>query len=483
MKPWSVFLARFVCLTAILLSVQSASAQFWTREFNTTGEQLNHHYEAYMYLTGAGDAAALDFAGNVEIDDFDEFEFVNTGQVGSGRYQAPDWPEDEPFIGGDDYAMEARAVVTIPPGRWHIGYGTDDGAQLTLQTQSGTPIAFQGRWDEDPGEAAGEAVNAVRQRGAPSNQIWYDGNRGHEWSGSTFTVTEPTTAIFHASFHERGGGDNWEVAISDGSDGGAPNLNVNEGNGWSLLTDGVMGWGVTATEDLPEMAGNGMPKGPGGASLGIPRDGIQQAIVPTAGVVFNTVGDSTDAPETGGLWQVWGDAGNAGNLIGNLNALAAAPKESARDSNWAGDSGPTPEGTQNYPQFIHDSPTFGGDAADGNIESYIAWSSGEINLPEGITRFRLGVDDYEYMAVDTGGNGVAGDQPGEVLLDDNTWVNEWASRGDTNSSLVTGVEIPAGEGGWKAIEILMAEGGGGDSQMLYWNQGNEDDFPTHHGVG
>ena len=47
--------------------------------------------------------------------------------------------------------------------------------------------------------------------------VFYNGNRGHGWTGGTFTVgPEGLQAHIDASFHERGGGDSFEVAIAGG---------------------------------------------------------------------------------------------------------------------------------------------------------------------------------------------------------------------------------------------------------------------------
>lgn len=467
-------LRHLLCLVVLSTFVSTATAEFWVRELKVAGTQLNNHYETYHMLTNEADADALDLAALLEdlVEIGDDLPVLNTGQSGSGRFGDVD--EFLPEIGGEDYAIEGRAEVTIPAGTWSIAFGSDDGGQLTLQTKSGSDIAFGSSFNTN-----GHGNYRLRTR--PSNQVWFLGNRGHNWTGGTFTVAEETTAIFHSSFHERGGGDNFEVAIAEGT-----NTNPQNNGTWELLADGAMGWSVEATEDLPVLGPSGLPLGPGGVSLGNVGDGIQQAIRPVAGVVFNTEGDGTEFSE--GLNMRWSPHRNSGNLAANLNGMASHiggddTLNFIGNPQWVGSAGDGTVGdVPKYPDEVVDAGGHWDGAAGGNQESYQVWSSGQINLEEGVTKFRLGVDDYKYFALDSGGNGVAGDQPGEVLLDDNVWLNALAHRGgidNSNESVVVGVDVPAE--GWYAMEIIMNEGGGGDHNVLYWDEGNEDEFP--HVVG
>ena len=469
----STFLRHTVCLAVLGLS-STAFGQFEVREWAIDGSviQLDNHWELYTLATSPNDSAEYELRGGI-VEPEIEYDFINTGQAGSGVFGAQD--EFLPITGGNDYGMDARAVVTIPAGTWSIGFGSDDGGQLTLQTTDGSDIAFDNTFNTN-------GVGNYRIRSAPSNQVWYLGNRGHAWTGGTFTVTEPTTALLHSSFHERGGGDNFEVAIFQGASTSVAN------NTWSLLGDGVEGWGVSPTSDLPDLNAAGMPKPRQGAGVSIPPvgiPGIQQSIVPIAGAVIRTEGDGADVQE--GLNVVFANGNNTGNLAGNLGILLNNDKVSAGVvyPNWSGSNaadlgGEWLDGVK-YPTDTDDGGPLvdaGFNGAADNVEQYVAWSSGEINLPAGQTKFRLGIDDYRYMAIDTGGNGVAGDQPGEVLLDHNGWVNPFGTRGadNTNEAHVTGVEVA--DAGWYAIDIVMSEGGGGDAQTLYWDEGNEDTFPN-----
>ena len=453
-------MARFFAYLAVVFcGVSTAQAQFWVRELNTATAQLDEHYETYMFLTNQADYNWLDFQGYITTDDNLEWDVVDNGGNNGGNFAV----NEPPFEGGEDYAMEARAIVTIPAGRWQIAFGSDDGGQLTLGSGSGGAVAvpFIGSF--------GQNLNH-QTAGSDANQIWFVGNRGHAWTGGTIQVDAPTKTILHGSFHERGGGDSWELAIRDANSSVAGGFNGE----FQLLENNLLGWKVAPTEELPARKPNGLPKGPGagGVTLSGPAGRLGE-VAPIAGAIIKTTGDGATVTP-GVLNQVWVNHNNSGNLIGNLQGLVnAANKLSIQDYWWTGNAGAQGD-IQNYPEPVKDSPNFGG-AAAGNQESYTVWMSGEINLPAGDFKMRHGVDDYKYLAIDLGGNGTAGDEPGEVLYDDNAWVNWDGTRGQTDQVKVAGGTNPTA--GWKKIEFIMSEGGGGDAGTLYWDVGNKDTFP------
>ena len=113
---------------------------------------------------------------------------------------------------------------------------------------------------------------------------------------------------------------------------------------------------------------------------------------------------------------------------------------------------------------------------EGNNDQYSVRLTGEIKFDaDGTYRFRDGVDDYTYFALDLDRNGVAGDGPGEVLVNDNAWVGVDGVRNGTegdNPSPLVEVDIDVADeanGDWIAMEFIMAEGGGGDAATLFWN--------------
>ena len=432
-----------------------ATAQFYVHEIQTVdgggalnNEQLNRHYEAYHYLINPTDLNILDFDGALVDSIEDQFDQIDFAGNGGGTFAV-----NNPVLGagGNDFAIEARAKVTIPAGTWQIAFGSDDGGQLTL-----ADVSFGARFGEN-------FLFPAEQR---SNQIWFNDNRGHAWTGASFTLTAPLTTIFHSSFHERGGGDSFEVAIRNASSGLQTGVNATD---WVLLEDGALGWDVAPTQDLPHILGS-FPAAP--ASINGVAGALRE-VTPPAGVIFNTTGDGTTMMN-GVFNQLWVAHNNSGNLNANLDGLVNnGTRLNIQDSWWTGNAGAQLD-TQNYPQPIIDSTEFPG-AGAGNQESYTVWSSGEIDLPAGDVKFRHGVDDYKYLAVDFQGNGTAGDQPGEVLYNDNEWVNWDGTRADGDVTKVAGGTVKTA--GWTKVEFIMSEGGGGDAGTLYWDVGNKDLFP------
>ncbi|MCA9170156.1 MAG: hypothetical protein KDB23_20910, partial [Planctomycetales bacterium] len=125
----------------------------------------------------------------------------------------------------EDFALRASAKVVIPVGTYTIGFGSDDGGQITI-----------------PGVTF---TDSLSNDSTSADQIRYEGNRGHAWTVGTFEVTgEPLETTIMASMHERGGGDSFEVAIIDGEavEAASPDL------GWEILADGTFGWSVSPTD-------------------------------------------------------------------------------------------------------------------------------------------------------------------------------------------------------------------------------------------
>ena len=85
-----------------------------------------------------------------------------------------------------------------------------------------------------------------------------------------------------------------------------------------------------------------------------------------------------------------------------------------------------------------------------------------------MVRFKDGVDDYCYLEVD-----------GELLVDDNAWTGQTGS--DNNGSPIAEFDVSNDkfdDGEWVAIRFVAAEGGGGDSGILYWDALDTDEnFP------
>ena len=199
-----------------------------------------------------------------------------------------------------------------------------------------------------------------------------------------------------------------------------------------------------------------------------------------AGSIENQVFSEPGGELRSGLGQSWYAVGNPGSKAG-VDAVAAANEravpyfQSASEMTWWSGSDTIPD-VQNYPEEV-----------DGVItgDNYTVILQGEILIEEsGTIRFLDGVDDYTYLAIDMDGNGTAGDSDGEVLIDDNSWTNALSVANGGGELVEANFENIAGDGEWRAIEFNMAEGGGGDHGMLYWDVMDEDDFfPSEKGEG
>ena len=152
------------------------------------------------------------------------------------------YPNDVANDSQDDFAVQVVSEVTIPAGTWTIGFGSDDGGQLTIP---GVEFLIA----SEPNDSFDD------------DQIRFEGNRGHGWTVGSFELAEPLETTITASFHERGGGDSFEIAIIEDEviEGASPDT------GWELLGDGTLGWSVKTTAapllsaDLSAAVASGRP--------------------------------------------------------------------------------------------------------------------------------------------------------------------------------------------------------------------------------
>jgi hypothetical protein len=128
---------------------------------------------------------------------------------------------------------------------------------------------------------------------------------------------------------------------------------------------------------------------------------------------------------------------------------------------WWGNANPPPAGIEKYPD-VFNLPADTNNNAN-NQENYSVDASGQIFIPEaGTYKFKDGVDDYTYLNID-----------GDTLIDDNNWTGPNGS--DNGGSPI--VEKSFAAAGWYDFTFRMAEGGGGDAGVLYWDHNNTD-FPA-----
>ncbi len=126
----------------------------------------------------------------------------------------------------EDIVLQASATVTIPAGDWMIGFGSDDGGQLTLGN-----LNFVDEYN---------VTDAVG-----NNQLRFEYPRGHDWTVGHINVPAGgITTSLTSLFYERGGGDSFEIAIRSGTQ----QDNGIDTNLWQLLGNGVLGWSVNTAD-------------------------------------------------------------------------------------------------------------------------------------------------------------------------------------------------------------------------------------------
>ena len=182
--------------------------------FEEHGMTLNDHSTAELALE--------DFDGEFATGSYDVVDFGGGGGTFGSTNPYPNGVADTSM---SDFAVQVFADVTIPAGEWTIGFGSDDGGQVTI---------------------AGIELIEFTNDNFEDDQIRFEGNRGHGWTVGTFELDEPLTTTLIGSMHERGGGDSFEIAVLDEA---FLDTGVSEANGWQLLGDGVFGWSVTTTTE------------------------------------------------------------------------------------------------------------------------------------------------------------------------------------------------------------------------------------------
>ena len=158
---------------------------------------------------------------------------VVIAEVATGKLDVVDlagnggsFSEDRPYPNGvndssqDDFLVNVTGIVEIPAGEWSIGLNVDDGAFVRLAN-----IEFEDRFNQNGPEQSADS-------------ILLNNTGGFRWSMGQFTLSEPTTTQFQATFFERGGGDGLEVAIADFL------VDSNDPTDFELLADGTLGWSV-----------------------------------------------------------------------------------------------------------------------------------------------------------------------------------------------------------------------------------------------
>jgi hypothetical protein len=435
-------------------NVTTGSGGITFRMINHNNGNINNTPDAMAY-------AAAPPPSQVIADKVETVDAVNFGSGGSFNPQL--FPKNPLTLGSDNFIGKVKAKLTIPAGNWSLAIGSDDGC-----------------WGSLPGVhnfmPFGEDANGSIVSG--QNEFMHYWGRAWGTTGCSFTTSEETIVDFEALFFEQGGGEAFQIAICNNAQGGC-GTTINPANGWVLLRDSVLGWGVE-----PWNSGND-PYGQTTIEVGGRNViGVQDA----SKLNLLRIGDHTygiqDEYSPGLTMEFWGTGGNPGNFLQvqelmNATSSFSGEVKSADGSGWW--SGPYynfPD-FQNYPTLTLGLPTGqGGQFGDVNNDNYIARLTGQILFPEsGVYKFKDGVDDYTSLRIDLNDDGDF-DDPGEHLINDNNWADPLG--GSNGGSPIVELNITTPEGGkWANIEFITSEAGGGDSGMLYWTRpGGSPGFPT-----
>ena len=187
-----------------------------------------------------------------------------------------------------------------------------------------------------------------------------------------------------------------------------------------------------------------------------------------------------------GLLQRWYSIRNPGSyqavlerafdpLFPELSEEPDVPPFHALTTWWSGNR-PSIPGLPGYPAEMADRPRTHstGTWNLNNNEEYTVFLSGELLIPEsGTYQFLDGIDDFAVLGIDLNRDGVVEALDDELLINDNSWTNP--TREDHDGGLPDDVipsvnfeNIPEG-GEWFKIEAIVAEAGGGDSGLFYWD--------------
>lgn len=464
-----------VASSALAQDITSGDPGFFVRAIDTSGTV--NSYETHNNVLALGDV--LQVHDSVQ-------EVLNFN--GSGFPDDLDWPTEL----AEDFVVRGIADVTIPAGNWGVGWGSDDGGQLSLPG-----VEFVTRFN-----TAGDLQ--------PDDQLIYDGNRGYNTTWGSFSLDEPLDTTLNVSMWERGGGDNFDVFFIDLGEQydieaadltDAATDTPSQENLWSLIA-------AQGSDFDDEFQANWNPRVP----AVIP--GV--AIPVSPGQKISGVGSDFTTEEVGGvqegLLHYWYGRNNPGSLEG-VNAfyeLGVGPIEdpdvppfNPENTWWTGNQAALEGGTTpapKYPVNILDQPRLDGGTFSGDdINNYTTVLTGELRVPrDGEYLFADGIDDLTVVAIDANQDGEF-DPDTEIVINDNAWTN--LQRDANNGGFTTngGEYIPisfdvpedgncddpenAADGCWFKIEVIAAEGGGTDAGIIYWNENADIDFPAPAGDG
>ncbi len=195
-----------------------------------TDNQINDHTEARQIIDFAnGGPNVNDWAISEDVMDMrNRIDMAGGGGNFPSNHPYPDGTT-APNGDGNDFLVQATTKVPfkLPPGDYTIGFGSDDGGQLQM-----TGVSFLNE------------INTNGDADPNDDTIFFNGNRGHGWTLGEFTVgPEGLETMIDASFHERGGGDSFEIAIAEGHQGQFT------GNGFFKTLAGEGEFGITVVPE------------------------------------------------------------------------------------------------------------------------------------------------------------------------------------------------------------------------------------------
>lgn len=188
--------------------------------------EVNDHTEARAII-GFADGGDNPNGWTISVDTTDMRNRVDmAGGGGSFPHNHP-YPDGVNNADSDDFVVHAttKQAFLFPEGKWSIAFGSDDGGQIAIDGAT-----FEAEFNTD-GDAGVD------------NVAFFNGNRGHGWTGGHFTVGPGGAEItVDASMHERGGGDSFEIAVAEGFQDGFT------GNGFYLTLAGEGEFGIFVPE-------------------------------------------------------------------------------------------------------------------------------------------------------------------------------------------------------------------------------------------
>ncbi len=208
------------------LSTQDTYAQFSGRLLRIHPQAVNAGIDSVAEFQQILNGELTDVIIN---EDF-TFEFNDIVDFGGGEGSFPDftlpYPEGPNGTIDDDmntFGMVLEANVTIPAGDYAIGCGSDDGCWIRIDG-----VSFTETFNE----------NGT----SPSDGVIFNGGRGHAFTSGNFTVESDLETTFVAGFFENGGGDSFEVALTD--------FHIDATDIWGEdvgfeLEDGLFDWEIT----------------------------------------------------------------------------------------------------------------------------------------------------------------------------------------------------------------------------------------------